>query len=256
MIVIITTKKGRIMQDEKIDALYEAARLLADNEINVAEQIINEKYPFIPIRHEKRRYTARQLMNQFFNDGFIDRYSGKKLINPGMLRTMSTLMPTAFPYQSAWKTDECHIAYWDYYPTLDHIFPVALGGKDTSENWVTTSMACNSAKSNFTLEELGLTLKDKGDLKKWDGLSELFVKIVDRNTSLLDIKVIKDWYTVTKETMKKFMEPQINEIRKKSRIQGSIATLRNIRYTDEDIKSEIMKQYGLTKAEADRYIQS
>lgn len=28
-------------------------------------------------------------MEQFFRDGFIDRYSGKKLINPGMLLTMS-----------------------------------------------------------------------------------------------------------------------------------------------------------------------
>lgn len=248
--------KGKIMQDEKIDTLYEVARLLADNEIDAAEQIMNERYPFVPIKREKRNNTPRQLMEQFLSDGFIDRYSGKKLINPGMLRTMSALMPTAFPYQSGWKTDECHIAYWEYYPTLDHISPVSLGGKDASENWVTTSISCNSAKSNFTLEELGLTLKDKGNLKEWDGLSELFIKIAEKNTYLLDIKAIKNWYTVTKETIKKFMEPQINEIRKESRIQGSIDTLRDLQYKDMDIISALMKQYNLTKDEAERYIRS
>lgn len=191
------------MQDEKANALFEAAKLLADDKSKDAEQIVNEKYPFIPIKCEKRRYTKRQLMEQFFRDGFIDRYSGKRLINPGMLRTMSTKMPTAFPYQSNWKTDACHIAYWDYYPTLDHVFPISLGGKDAPENWVTTSMAYNSAKSNFTLEDLGLSLRDKGNIKDLDGLSYLFIKIVDKDKSLLNIRVIKEWYVVTKEMIEK-----------------------------------------------------
>lgn len=98
---------------------------------------------------------------------------------------MSTKIPAAFPYQSNWKTDACHIAYLDYYPTLDYVFPISLGGKDTPENWVTTSMAYNSAKSNFTLEDLGLSLKDKGSIKDWDGLSYLFIKIVEKDKSLL-----------------------------------------------------------------------
>lgn len=137
---------------EHIDALLHAAKLPANDEIKEAEKIIKEKYPFIPIKRENRKATKKQLMEQFFRDGFIDRYSGKKLINPGMLLTMSVKMPKTFPYQPNWKTDECHIAYWDYYPTLDHIYPISLGGKDTPENWASTSMVYNSAKSNFTLE--------------------------------------------------------------------------------------------------------
>ena len=189
---------------EQIDALCSAARLLANDKLKEAEKIIKEKYPFIPIKRESRKASQKQLMEQFFRDGFIDRYSGKKLVNPGMLRTMSLKIPEAFPYQSSWKVDECHIAYWDYYPTLDHIHPIALGGKDVPENWVSTSMVYNSAKSNFTLEQIGWKLKDKGDIKDWDGLSGYFIKTVEKDKSLLEINAIKSWYTVTKETMKKF----------------------------------------------------
>ena len=65
-------------------------------------------------------------------------------------------------------------------------------------------MAYNSAKSNFTLEDLGISLKDKGNIKNWDGLSCLFIKIVEKDKSLLNIRVIKEWYVVTKEMIEKF----------------------------------------------------
>ena len=26
-----------------------------------------------------------------------------------------------------WKMEECHNAYWEFVPTVDHIYPVALG---------------------------------------------------------------------------------------------------------------------------------
>lgn len=188
----------------EINALCTAAKLLANDKIEEAEKIIREKYPFTPIKRESRKASAKQLMEQFFRDGFIDRYSGKKLVNPGMLRTMSLKIPEAFPYQSSWKVDECHIAYWDYYPTLDHIYPISLGGKDVPENWASTSMVYNSAKSNFTLEQIGWTLKEKGNMKDWDGLSSYFITTVEKDKSLLEIKAIKSWYTITKETMEKF----------------------------------------------------
>ncbi len=57
-----------------------------------------------------------------------------------MLRVMSEKMPDVFPFQAHWKTDECHMAYWDYQPTVDHIKPIALGGKDKPSNWAATSM--------------------------------------------------------------------------------------------------------------------
>lgn len=36
---------------------------------------------------------------------------------------------------------ECHNAYWEFVPTIDHIVPVALGGEDNTDNYATTSYA-------------------------------------------------------------------------------------------------------------------
>ena len=190
------------MNDTHIDALIQATQLLFDGDFTSAEGVLNAEYPFIPIKSEGRNYTIKQMMVQFFSDGFIDRYSGKRLVNPGILRIISELLPNAFPYHPHWKTDQCHIAYWDYQPTVDHIYPVSLGGKDAPENWATTSMVNNSAKSNFTLDQLGWTLKDKGNIQDWDGLSKVFVRLVDQNPKFLAIGRIKDYYNATKEIIK------------------------------------------------------
>ncbi len=184
------------------EALTIAAEKISQGDIDSAKEIINTEYPFTPVKKEGRNYTTKQMMEQFCKDGFIDRYSGEELINPGMLRVMSELMPEEFPFHAHWKTDECHIAYWDYQPTVDHIYPIALGGVDAPENWASTSMVNNSAKSNFTLEQLGWTLKAPGKISEWDGLSRRFVQIVEDNNGLLDNKKIKEWYSVTKAVMK------------------------------------------------------
>lgn len=138
----------------KIEIIIDAVSEILDGDVKIAEQIIREGYPFDPVKKNGRRYTIKQMMEQFYRDGFIDRYTGEKLLNPGILRIMSEKMPDVFPYQAHWKIEECHMAYWDYQPTLDHIYPIALGGKDEPENWASTSMVKNSAKSNFTLEQL------------------------------------------------------------------------------------------------------
>ena len=189
------------MIDIKLDAIIQAAQYLRNNDCDTAEKVLNENYPFIPIKSEGRNYTTKQMIAQFFRDGFVDRYSGKRLVNPGLLRIMSELLPTAFPYHPHWKTDACHIAYWDYQPTVDHIYPVSLGGKDAPENWATTSMVNNSAKSNFTLEQLGWTLKGKGSIHDWDGLSKVFVELIEQNPILLTIGRVKDYYRATKEVI-------------------------------------------------------
>lgn len=83
-------------------------------------------------------------MQQFKKDGFIDRYSGDKLVNPGFLKVLSHYMPEEFPYHSHWKMEACHNAYWEFVPTVDHIYPVALGGADSEENWATISIYPNT----------------------------------------------------------------------------------------------------------------
>jgi hypothetical protein len=71
--------------------------------------------------------------------------------------------------------------YWDLFPTIDHLIPVTRGGQDNDTNWITTSMIRNSAKANWTIEEIGWKLHDKGQLDSWDGLINYFIDLTDKN---------------------------------------------------------------------------
>ena len=106
-------------------------------------------------------------------------------------------MPETFPYHAHWKMEECHNAYWEFVPTVDHIYPVALGGADSMDNWATTSMLHNSIKSNWTLEQLNWKLYDAGDFDKYDGLTGLFIKLVETDNELLNDSYIKRWYRLS-----------------------------------------------------------
>jgi hypothetical protein len=87
----------------KIKIIENSALKLLQGDILKAKEIINEEYPFQVVLIEKRGYSDKQKMEQFVKDGFIDRYSGQKLINPGLLKVMSYYMPDIFPYQAHWK---------------------------------------------------------------------------------------------------------------------------------------------------------
>ena len=187
--------------DKNIDVMKQAAEYILAGKTDEAGEVIRKGYPFTPINKDSRNYTKTEQMEQFFKDGFIDRYFGTKLINPGMLRLLSEKLPEEFPYQANWNTEVCHMAYWDYTPTIDHIDPISRGGKDDKSNWTTTSMKGNLAKSNYTMEQLNFHLYSPGDIHEWDGLSKLFIEIVDKNPELKQLSGIKDWYGPTKRIM-------------------------------------------------------
>ena len=71
-------------------------------------------------------------------------------------------------------------------------------------------------------------------------------------------KLIGDEYMF--EALMEIMEPKMEDVKKawlsEGRILGTVETLRNIQYNDADIKLTIMRQYGLTDAEADGYLRS
>jgi 5-methylcytosine-specific restriction endonuclease McrA len=167
--------------------------LLADDRSG-ASQISRREYPFVIQPLSKRKYNEVESTRIFIRDGFIDRYSGDRLVFPGVLRLLSRLMPEVFPFHPNWKMSECHIAYWELSPTIDHIVPVARGGADDETNWVTTSMMRNSAKSNWTLEELGWQLHPPGDFEQWDGMTRWFLEYLRRDPSHLSENHIKRWY--------------------------------------------------------------
>jgi hypothetical protein len=75
-----------------------------------------------------------------------------------------------------------HPAYWELFPTLDHVVPIARGGWDDEANLVSTSTLHNSAKANWTLEELGWSLHPPGALSQWDGLLAWFLGFAEVET--------------------------------------------------------------------------
>lgn len=172
--------------------------LLKDNKEKARETIIN-KYPHTVKQIKKRRYSNLIKMKHFFNDGFIDRYTGEKLINPGLFKVLSTYFPEEFPYDAHWSTTKTHNSYWVMFPTIDHIVPIARGGEDCDSNRVTTTMKNNLIKDNYTLEEIGWKLYPQGSIEQWDGLTEIFIKIVEKDEALLKDKYIENWYKVSQK---------------------------------------------------------
>lgn len=183
---------------DKLDVLEKAAQDILNGKMNNAKELIQTEYPFKKQKSVGRSYTDKQKIEQFKKDGFIDRYSGQKLLNPGLLKVLSYYMPDAFPYHTHWKMEECHNAYWEFVPTVDHIYPVALGGADSEENWATTSMLHNSIKNNWTLEQLQWKLYEAGSLEEWDGLTTLFIRLVEANSALQEDAYIRKWYKLSK----------------------------------------------------------
>lgn len=191
------------MEKEKSDIVLDIASMLLEKNKIAAQSIICQEYPHTYYEVEKRTYTMTQKMNQFMKDGFIDRYTGNRLLNPGVLKVISYYFPEEFPYQSHWKMTETHSAYWELVPTIDHIYPIAKGGIDDEKNWVTTSMKNNSIKSNYTIDEIHWKLYPKGDISKWDGLTGVFLELVNKDNELLRDSYIKSWYKVSRAVTKK-----------------------------------------------------
>ena len=185
-------------EKNKIEIIEEIAVNIRYNKLNKARNIILNDYPFSPFVTYHRSYTVKQKMLQFKKDGFVDRYSGEKLLNPGILKVISLFFPEEFPYHPHWKMSESHGAYWELTPTIDHIFPIARGGEDTPDNWATTSMMHNLIKNNWTLEQLKWKLYPAGNFIEWDGLTNLFIEIVDTSPNLLKDNYILTWYNVSK----------------------------------------------------------
>jgi hypothetical protein len=95
-----------------------------------AAAILKAKYPFSPMTNAGRSYTRTEALRVFYRDGFVDRYSGLRLVFPGALRVLSVWMPETFPYHKNGKADQCHFAFWELFPTVDHVIPVSRGEKD------------------------------------------------------------------------------------------------------------------------------
>ncbi|MFF0242991.1 HNH endonuclease [Rhodococcus pyridinivorans] len=183
---------------EKAEVLARVTDALAAG-LGEGKSILRAEYPFAPPVKNYRNYTERQCLRVFYRDGFLDRYSGTKLVHPGALRTLATLLPEDFPFHSNWQMSRTHSAFWELFPTIDHRTPVARGGEDAEPNWVSTSMLRNSAKAHWTLDELGWTLHPPGDHTQWDGLAGWFVDYLTDHPELMAEPYLAKWFRATVE---------------------------------------------------------
>lgn len=179
---------------EKTEIIKSICEALSSEDITQASYIACRQYPFLSLPSETRNFTEPQALRVFVRDGFVDRYSGNRLLFPPVLRVLSSVLPSEFPFHRNWKMSETHQSYWELFPTLDHIVPISRGGADKDENIVSTSMLRNSAKSNWTLEELGWLLHSPGDIRQWDGMLAWFMKFVGKNPHITQEKYIARWH--------------------------------------------------------------
>jgi len=175
------------------DAVRDACQALQHSGVDAAKAVVTSRYPFNPAERVKRTYGPREALQVFVRDGFVDRYSGKRLVLPPVLDILHLRMPTEFPWHPNWRTDLTHAAFNELAATVDHVVPVTLGGADAIDNWVTTSMARNFAKSNFRLEELGWSLHPAGDVRVWDGMLVWFVEYAQENPDVAKAPRIRKW---------------------------------------------------------------
>jgi hypothetical protein len=187
--------KGAGVRSNQTAVIGRVLQALRNGDIPAARDTLRTEYPFVAVAPAGRRYTELQSLRVFRRDGFIDRYSGQRLLFPGVLRLLSRLLPQEFPFHPNWKAVATHPAYWELFPTIDHVVPVTRGGKDSEENWVTTSMVLNAAKANWTLEELGWSLHPPGSPTEWDGLMGCFAEFVDSDRSLLTDVYLRRWHS-------------------------------------------------------------
>jgi hypothetical protein len=183
---------------EIIQSIKQTCKLLSDMQVEEAAAHIKDHYPFKPLSKSKRQYSPRQMTEIFVRDRFTDRYKGHQLVFPPSLRLISQYIPEIFPYHKNGKMSVGHIAYWELFPTIDHIDPVAREGVDEKSNWVCCSMLTNSIKSNWTIMELGWDLLPIDETTTWDGMLGWYIDQVEANKTFLSKEYFKIWYRAAK----------------------------------------------------------
>ena len=180
---------------EKALLIKDICDLLLEDRMQDCIDVAKEKYPFVDSLPQKRQYSKHQMCKIFLRDGFIDRYTGDKLLFPGLIKILTIEFPDIFKYHINWKMSDTHMVYWDLCPTIDHLVPVARGGPNNDLNWITTSQVRNSAKSNWTIDEIGWKLYDKGELNNWNGLIHYFLDLTKKNPDYEQDKYVSNWKT-------------------------------------------------------------
>jgi 5-methylcytosine-specific restriction endonuclease McrA len=81
------------------------------------------------------------------------------------------VFPQQFPWHQHWRGDATHVAIPLLSTEVDHVRPGSRGGEWLAvDNLVVTCPRCNSAKLDYTLDDLGWRLLEVSH-PGWDGLT-------------------------------------------------------------------------------------
>ena len=72
-------------KSNKASIVEEVTAALDGGNSSEATNIAKRNYPWTAVEAPKRKMTQKRALSVFMKDGFIDRYSGSKLIFPGTL---------------------------------------------------------------------------------------------------------------------------------------------------------------------------
>ena len=97
---------------EKSMVIAAVCHALQEGVADTASSLLKRDYPFASDPITKRQYGPLESSRVFMRDGFLDRYTGERLVFPPVLRVISIALPADFPYHPNWKTDVTHPAYW------------------------------------------------------------------------------------------------------------------------------------------------
>lgn len=118
-----------------------------------------------------------------------DRFTCRLCLRPTLylpaLQAISRALPAEMPYQPSWAFGTTHPIYWTHSTSLEHLTPLARLGLDDARNFVTSCYACNSARGDCLLEEIGWRLHDAEEALDWDGLSGLLDALVAKYPSAI-----------------------------------------------------------------------
>lgn len=175
------------MQDHNEIAriIASAGAELATGRANQGEALIRDQVPHIARARTRRTASDRLKLKVWIADCFRCRYSGDLLFFPGYLTALSAAWPETFPAHPNWKADAAHDVYWTHSASLEHVDPVSIGGAESEENWITTSMARNQVRSRYPLQRLGWEICPRAAPADWDGGLAQFRVLLERYPKLL-----------------------------------------------------------------------
>ena len=79
---------------ERSEVLAAVCHALTENAPVEAAGLLRRDYPFAPDPVTKRRYGPVESTRVFVRDGFLDRYTGERLVFPPVLRVLSEMLPS------------------------------------------------------------------------------------------------------------------------------------------------------------------